>query len=336
MKSQKILNPAFFSYIRINLFCNISSPSSPPVTHLHYLQTTPTLQAYTTLTVPPLPYPTASTKTPQVYKPKLVAIGIELAAVWEAICQAHVTGQCVTIQMLGRLAALRELVKTNLSHYLFTEFRPQELKKNSLMQHHNEASNDSDLVEMDDHYSDEFFDFDDESECDYIITLPEDQTVECTLLKTVGADWLKCDKHEDHLAICPGSIVHKYAADGIPEFFIVINFQEQMQMMSMDQMAGANIPSLAAMEQTRMLAHTLAQNTNPKFQNCKFLQFVSKMSHGELTIEDNQVRPAGGDWANEYQHQYNAGPSSTSWADQYACEEASKTFTLLFLSTSIQ
>lgn len=32
------------------------------------------------------------------------------------------------------------------------------------------------------------------------------------------------------------------------------------------QMAGPNIPSLAAMEQTRMLAHTLAQNNNPKFQ----------------------------------------------------------------------
>lgn len=99
---------------------------------------------------------------------------------------------------------------------------------------------------------------------------------------------------------------------------------EQAQMTSVDRMAGANIPSLAAMEQTRMLAHTLAQNTNPKFQNSKFLQFVSKMSRGELTIEDNQVKPANGngDWANEYQQQYNAGPSS--WADQYAREEVSR------------
>lgn len=32
------------------------------------------------------------------------------------------------------------------------------------------------------------------------------------------------------------------------------------------QMRGANIPNLAAMEQTRMLAHTLAQNSDPKFQ----------------------------------------------------------------------
>ncbi|CAI9284207.1 unnamed protein product [Lactuca saligna] len=293
------------------------------------------------LTVPPLPHPTASTKNPQVYKPKLVAIGIELAVVWEAICQANVT-----------------------------EFCPQELKKYSLMQHHNEASNDSDLVKMDDHYSDDFFDFDDESECDYIITLPEDQTdlAESTLLKTVGATWLKSDKREDHLAIRPWNIVHKYVADGSLEFFIVIIFlidnhgglvREHMpgryaeldqycwadefsqqhggapnawalsferqngtvvwafklqHMMSVDRMAGANILSLAAMEQTQMSAHTLAQNTNPKFQ----------------------ARPAGGDWANEYQQQYNTGPSSTSSADQYAREEASKTFILLILSIGIQ
>ncbi|KAL9998864.1 putative tetratricopeptide-like helical domain superfamily [Helianthus debilis subsp. tardiflorus] len=96
---------------------------------------------------------------------------------------------------------------------------------------------------------------------------------------------------------------------------------EQRQMTSVDRMAGTNIPSLAAMEQTRMLAHTLAQNNNPKFQNSKFLQFVSKMSRGELTIEDNQVKPASGDWANEFQQQYNAGPSN--WADQFAHEQVS-------------
>ncbi|CAH1433076.1 unnamed protein product [Lactuca virosa] len=89
------------------------------------------------------------------------------------------------------------------------------------------------------------------------------------------------------------------------------SMSEQTRMMSVDRMAGANIPSLAAMEHTQMLAHTLAQNTNPKFQ----------------------VRLASGDWENEYQQQYNAGPSSTSWEDQYAREEASKTCLLLILST---
>ncbi|KAK9050691.1 hypothetical protein SSX86_030339 [Deinandra increscens subsp. villosa] len=46
------------------------------------------------------------------------------------------------------------------------------------------------------------------------------------------------------------------------------------------------------------------------------------MSGGELTIEDNQVKPASTDWANEYQQQYTAGPSS--WADQFAHEQVSR------------
>ncbi|KAK9071873.1 hypothetical protein SSX86_008303 [Deinandra increscens subsp. villosa] len=46
------------------------------------------------------------------------------------------------------------------------------------------------------------------------------------------------------------------------------------------------------------------------------------MSRGELTIEDNQVKPASTDWANEYQQQYNVGPSS--WADQFAHEQVSR------------
>ncbi|KAM7492831.1 hypothetical protein LguiA_035752 [Lonicera macranthoides] len=99
---------------------------------------------------------------------------------------------------------------------------------------------------------------------------------------------------------------------------------EQSQITTLDQMRGANIPSLAAMEQTRMLAHTLAQNGDPKFQNSKFFQFVSKMSRGELSIGDNQVKPIAfstpGDWATEYQHQYNGGQS---WADQFVRDEAS-------------
>ena len=97
-------------------------------------------------------------------------------------------------------------------------------------------------------------------------------------------------------------------------------------------MRGAGIPDLAAMEQTHMLAHALAQNNDPKFQvhmlclpipyfshstrpwcmnsgflrdqlllfinvlhtsqNSKFRQFVSKMSRGELIIHDNQIKPS--------------------------------------------
>ncbi|CAI9264775.1 unnamed protein product [Lactuca saligna] len=68
---------------------------------------------------------------------------------------------------------------------------------------------------------------------------------------------------------------------------------EKTQMTSVDRMASANIPYLPAMEQTRMLAHTLAQNTNPKFQKSKLLHFVSKMSCVELNIEDNQMDTEG-------------------------------------------
>ncbi|XP_022855908.1 peroxisome biogenesis protein 5-like [Olea europaea var. sylvestris] len=100
--------------------------------------------------------------------------------------------------------------------------------------------------------------------------------------------------------------------------------QEQSQLALIDQMRRANISSLAAMEHTRKLAHTLTQNNDPKFQNSKFHQFVSKMSRGEITIEDNQIKQgtfsAPGDWAAEYQQQYNGGQT---WADQFVNEQAS-------------
>ena len=50
----------------------------------------------------------------------------------------------------------------------------------------------------------------------------------------------------------------------IDTFFWVLPVQSQLT--SVDQMRGSNISSLAAMEQTRMLANTLAQNDDPKFQ----------------------------------------------------------------------
>ncbi|KAE9598347.1 putative tetratricopeptide-like helical domain, peroxisomal targeting signal 1 receptor family [Lupinus albus] len=98
---------------------------------------------------------------------------------------------------------------------------------------------------------------------------------------------------------------------------------EHSQLSSVDQMRGMNMSNLAAMEQTRMLANTLGGD--PKFQNSKFLQFVSKMSRGELIIDDNQVKetalPASGDWAAEYQQQYNQGHS---WAGEFLNDKVSR------------
>lgn len=49
------------------------------------------------------------------------------------------------------------------------------------------------------------------------------------------------------------------------------------------------------------------------------------MSRGELIIDDNQIRPANTDWADEYQAQHNAGPAS--WADQFGQEQVCMLFT---------
>ena len=42
--------------------------------------------------------------------------------------------------------------------------------------------------------------------------------------------------------------------------------QEQAQLTSVDHLRGGNIANLTAIEQTRMLAHTISQNDDPKFQ----------------------------------------------------------------------
>lgn len=59
-------------------------------------------------------------------------------------------------------------------------------------------------------------------------------------------------------------------------------------------------------------------------QNSKFLQFVSKMSRGELIIDDNQVKPNSlsptDNWASEYQQQYSGG---LPWADEFVSHEKS-------------
>lgn len=62
----------------------------------------------------------------------------------------------------------------------------------------------------------------------------------------------------------------------------------------------------------------IPHNNFLEMQNSRFLQFVSKMSRGELIIDDNQVKPAAGDWASEFQQQHNTGPS---WANEYVSHD---------------
>nr|XP_043634410.1 protein ENHANCED DISEASE RESISTANCE 2-like isoform X2 [Erigeron canadensis] len=80
------------------------------------------------------------------------------------------SSQCLTIRMLERLSALRELFKTNLADYLLPEFSSRKLEKVSSLSKLNEnteqlvsglaqdPSDHIDLMEIDDQ-SDEFFDF---------------------------------------------------------------------------------------------------------------------------------------------------------------------------------
>jgi peroxin-5 len=87
----------------------------------------------------------------------------------------------------------------------------------------------------------------------------------------------------------------------------VNQFQEQQNQMRPHNGVMGNLPG---MEQTRALVDTLSQNQDPKFQNSKFLQFVSKMSRGELIVEDNQVKPSqqssGTDWAQQFEERHAA------------------------------
>ncbi|KAF7811807.1 protein ENHANCED DISEASE RESISTANCE 2-like [Senna tora] len=46
-----------------------------------------------------------------------------------------------------------------------------------------------------------------------------------TLMELVGVDWLRSEIREDDLGSRPGSIVQKYASQGGPEFFFIINIQ---------------------------------------------------------------------------------------------------------------
>ncbi|TYH26584.1 hypothetical protein ES288_A03G263900v1 [Gossypium darwinii] len=86
-------------------------------------------------------------------------------------------------------------------------------------------------------------------------------------------------------------------------------------------MRGGNIGSLAAIQQTRMLAHTLSQNSDPKFQALNDIIVTVHELIYALIIDDNQVKPASENWATEYQQQYNGG---ASWADEFAHDEASR------------
>ncbi|KAI7743381.1 LOW QUALITY PROTEIN: hypothetical protein M8C21_003564 [Ambrosia artemisiifolia] len=150
----------------------------------------------------------------------------------------------------------------------------------------------------------------------YTITLPEDQTgklphswstpepslfpirgetylkdhkkipTDNILLQTVAVDWLKSDKREDHLAGRTGNIVQKYAADGRPEFFIVVNFQVP---------AGSTNYNLAAYYTTRTHIKDIPLlerfiEGDDAFRNSRF-KIIPRVAKGPWFLQQAICRP---------------------------------------------
>ncbi|KZV41394.1 hypothetical protein F511_10360 [Dorcoceras hygrometricum] len=96
-----------------------------------------------------------------------------------------------------------------------------------------------------------------------------------TLMEMVGADWLRSDKREDDLGGRYGGIVQRYAAQGGPEFFFIINIQ----------VPGSTTYSLALyfmlktpLEDTPLLERFV--NGDDAFRNSRFklIPYISKGS----------------------------------------------------------
>lgn len=86
-----------------------------------------------------------------------------------------------------------------------------------------------------------------------------------------------------------------------------------------------SISSVSAMEHTKRLADTLSAETDPKFKHSKFLQFVSKMSRGEIIVDGNEVKEVPKEsaaWASEFvppiDHHFDQAARGTDWADEFA------------------
>ncbi|XWS27654.1 hypothetical protein CRYUN_Cryun25bG0000100 [Craigia yunnanensis] len=105
--------------------------------------------------------------------------------------------------------------------------------------------------------------------------------------------------------------------------------QEQAQLTSVDHLRGGNIAYLAAIEQTHMLAHTISQNDDPKFQVLRgpdqwVNEFTTKREQQE-SVDDQWVNEFSklhvDGWVEEFGHQVGEGAlgdsSSDNWANAY-------------------
>ncbi|CAL5229175.1 g12450 [Coccomyxa viridis] len=112
---------------------------------------------------------------------------------------------------------------------------------------------------------------------------------------------------------------------------------DQSQSATAAAQAGGRVENSAkALEQTKALADTLAADKDGKFANSKFLQFVSKMSRGEIILEGNEAKEIPAEsaaWAQEFEeaaehsraqgyediwkHYGELQEDATGWADEF-------------------
>ncbi|XP_035820937.1 peroxisome biogenesis protein 5 isoform X3 [Zea mays] len=99
---------------------------------------------------------------------------------------------------------------------------------------------------------------------------------------------------------------------------------EQSQM-AMRQMGGANMANLAAMEQSRVLAQTLASNNDPKFQLSQgadkwVSEFSSQPNHGALNenwVDEFSKLNVTDEWAEEFSGGGFGESSADPWVDEF-------------------
>lgn len=118
------------------------------------------------------------------------------------------------------------------------------------------------------------------------------------------------------------SLEEAYAAATGQEWSSDFNAAEEAQ--------AAAQPSLGGGMDKDML-DALMKSDNPKWRNSKFLQFIDKISKGQIEFRDNQAIDKGpqaasstaqGDaWAGEYAAQSSQAGHSADWADQFAVQQ---------------
>lgn len=83
----------------------------------------------------------------------------------------------------------------------------------------------------------------------------------------------------------PGSWAEEFQKqNGLAEKWV-----EEMSGLSLDD-ASQQEKAAPVIENSKLMVERLTSDKNQRFQNSKFLNFVSKMSRGEVILEGNEVR----------------------------------------------